>query len=144
MTTYSEASAKRFDIAMLVLRVVLAAVFITHGYAKVFGMGFSGVTGMFSKMGVPLPMIMAPIVALVEFLGGIALLLGAFTRAAAFLIACDMLGAIILVHAKNGYAAPKGVEAVLGNFGMAVAIALLGAGAYSLDALLSRRRSSAP
>ena len=125
MTTYSEASAKRFDIAMLVLRVVLAAVFITHGYAKVFGMGFSGVTGMFSKMGVPLPMIMAPIVALVEFLGGIALLLGAFTRAAAFLIACDMLGAIILVHAKNGYAAPKGVEAVLGNFGMAVAIALL-------------------
>ena len=144
MTTYSEASAKRFDVAMLVLRVVLAAVFITHGYAKVFGMGFSGVTGMFSKMGVPLPMIMAPIVALVEFLGGIALLLGAFTRAAAFLIACDMLGAIILVHAKNGYAAPKGVEAVLGNFGMAVAIALLGAGAYSLDALLSRRRSSAP
>ena len=144
MTTYSEASAKRFDIAMLVLRVVLAAVFITHGYAKVFGMGFSGVTGMFSKMGVPLPMIMAPIVALVEFLGGIALLLGAFTRAAAFLIACDMLGAIILVHAKNGYAAPKGVEAVLGNFGMAVAIALLGAGAYSLDALLSRRRSNAP
>jgi putative oxidoreductase len=144
MTTYSDARDKRLDIAMLVLRLVLAAVFITHGYSKVFGMGFSGVTGMFSKMGVPLPMIVAPMVSLIEFLGGIALVLGAFTRVTGFLLACDMLGAIILVHAKNGYSAPKGVESVLGNFAMAVAIALLGAGAYSLDALLSRRSSRAP
>jgi len=47
------------------------------------------------------------------------------------------------VHAKNGFSAPKGIEAVLGNFGMAVAIALLGAGAYSIDALLSRRKARA-
>ena len=144
MTTYSEATEKRFDIALLVLRLVLAAVFITHGYAKLFGMGFSGVTGFFTSIGVPLAGVAAPIISVLEFVGGIALLLGAFTRVAAFLLACDMLGAIVLVHAKNGYGGPKGVEAVLGNFGMAVAIALLGAGAYSLDALFSRRRSSAP
>ena len=144
MTTFSEATEKKFDIAMLVLRLVLAAVFITHGYAKLFGMKISGVTGFFTSIGVPLPGVAAPLIAVLEFVGGIALLLGAFTRVAAFLLACDMLGAIILVHAKNGYAAPKGVEAVLGNFGMAVAIALLGAGAYSLAALLSRRSSSAP
>jgi putative oxidoreductase len=144
MTTYSEATEKRLDIALLVLRLVLAAVFITHGYSKLFHMGIGGVTGFFTSIGVPLPGVAAPFVAVLEFVGGIALLLGAFTRVAAFLLACDMLGAIILVHAKNGYAAPKGVEAVLGNFGMAVAIALLGAGAYALDALFSRRRSSAP
>jgi putative oxidoreductase len=144
MTTYSEATERRLDIALLVLRLVLAAVFITHGYAKLFGMGVSGVTGFFTSIGVPLPGVAAPVIAVLEFVGGIAILLGAFTRVAAFLLACDMLGAIILVHAKHGYAAPKGVEAVLGNFAMAVAIALLGAGAYALDALFSRRRSSAP
>ena len=143
MTTYSAATEKRLDLALLVLRLVLAAVFITHGYAKVFGMGFSGVTSFFTQIGAPLPSVSAPIVAVLEIAGGIALLFGAFTRVAAFLLACDMLGAIILVHAKNGYSAPKGVEVVLGNFGMAVAIALLGAGAYSIDALLSRRNARA-
>jgi putative oxidoreductase len=144
MTTYSEATEKRLDIALLVLRLVLAAVFITHGYSKLFHMGIGGVTGFFTSIGVPVPGVAAPFIAVLEFVGGIAILLGVFTRVAAFLLACDMLGAIILVHAKNGYAAPKGVEAVLGNFGMAVAIALLGAGAYAIDALISRRRSSAP
>jgi len=144
MTTYSEATERRLDIALLVLRLVLAAVFITHGYAKLFGMGVSGVTGFFTSIGVPASGVFAPFVSVLEFAGGIALAVGVLTRVVAFLLACDMLGAILLVHVHNGFAAPKGVEAVLGNFGMAVALALLGAGAYSIDALLSRRKSVAP
>jgi putative oxidoreductase len=144
MTTYSATTEKYLDWAMLVLRLVLAAVFIVHGYGKLFGMGISGVTGFFTSIGVPLPGVAAPFIAVLEFVGAIALLLGAFTRVTALLLACDMLGAIIFVHAKNGFSAPKGVEAVLGNFGMLIAVALVGAGAYSIDALLARRNAPTP
>lgn len=144
MTTYSATTEKNLDRALLVLRLVLGTVFIVHGYQKVFGFGISGVTGMFTEMGVPLPAIAAPLISVLELVGGIALLFGAFTRVAAFLLACDMLGAIVMVHAKNGFSAPKGVENVLGNVAMLVAVALLGAGAYSIDALLARRHSPTP
>jgi putative oxidoreductase len=144
MTTYSTATEKNLDRAMLLLRLVLAAIFIFHGYQKVFGYGISGVINMFTQIGVPAPAIMAPLVSVLELVGGIALLFGAFTRVAAFFLACDMLGAMILVHAKNGFPAPKGVENVLGNFAMLATVALLGAGAYSIDAFLARRGSTAP
>jgi putative oxidoreductase len=144
MTTYSAATEKNLDRAMLLLRLVLAAIFIFHGYQKVFGSGITAVINMFTQIGVPAPGIVAPLVSVLELVGGIALLLGAFTRVAAFLLACEMLGAMILVHAKNGFAAPKGVENVLGNFAMLVTVALLGAGAYSIDAFLARRGSTAP
>ncbi len=142
MATYSATTERNLDRALLVLRLVLAAIFIYHGYGKVFQMGFAGVTGMFTKIGAPLPTITAPLISIIELLGGFALLFGAFTRVAAFLLACDMLGAIIFVHAKNGFSSGKGgIENVLGNLGMAIAVALLGAGLYSLDAMLARRNS---
>jgi putative oxidoreductase len=144
MTTYSAATEKNVDRALLVLRLVLAAIFIAHGYQKVFGYGISGVTDSFTKMGVPMPTIVAPFIAVLELVGGIALLLGVFTRVAAFLLACEMLGAIVFVHAKNGFFAPKGVENVLGDLAMLVVVALLGAGAYSIDALLARRHAPTP
>lgn len=144
MFTYSAATEKNIDRAMLVLRLVLASIFIVHGYQKVFVFGLSGVAGMFGQMGVPLASIAGPFIAILEFGGGIALLLGVFTRVFAFLLACDMLGAMILVHGKHGFSAPKGIENVLGNFGMLVTVALIGAGAYSIDAMLARRNKAAP
>jgi putative oxidoreductase len=144
MTTYSATTEKNLDWALLVLRLVLAAVFIVHGYLKLFSMGISGVTGMFTNIGVPLAGVAAPFIAVLEFVGAFALLFGAFTRVTALLLACDMLGAMIFVHAKNGFSAPKGVEMVLGNFGMLIAVALVGAGAYSIDAMLARRHAPTP
>jgi putative oxidoreductase len=144
MSTFSAATDKNIDRAMLVLRLVLAAIFIVHGYQKVFVFGPSAVGEMFGHMGIPLPSVAGPFIALLEFAGGIALLLGLFTRVFAFLLACDMLGAMIFVHAKAGFSAPKGIENVLGNFGMLVTVALLGAGAYSIDAMLARRKQAAP
>jgi len=138
-------SEKNLDRAALVLRLVLATVFLVHGYQKLFVYGFSGVTNSFRHMGVPLAELIAPVICVLEFFGGLALLVGAYTRVVATLLACDMLGAIILVHAKNGFSAGKGgVETVLGNFGMLLAVALIGAGAYSIDATLARRRATSP
>lgn len=143
MTT-SATTEKHLDTALLVLRLIAGAIFIMHGYQKVFSYGFAGVTTMFTQIGVPLPKLLAPFICALELVGGFALLFGAFTRIAAALLACDMLGAILLVHIHGGFFVPKGVEFVLGNFGMLVTLALCGAGAYSVDAMMSRRRSATP
>ena len=142
MTALVANNERNLDRATLVLRLVIATVFLVHGYQKVFVYGFAGVTTSFTHMGVPVPGLIAPVTCVLELAGGAALLLGAFTRIVAVLLACDMLSAIIFVHAKAGFSASKGgVELVLGNLGVLVAIALLGAGAYSVDAMLARRRS---
>ena len=142
MTALVADNERNLDGATLVLRLVIAAVFLVHGYQKVFVYGFAGVTTSFTHMGVPVPGLIAPVICVLELAGGVALLPGAFTRIVAVLLACDMLSAIIFVHAKAGFSASKGgVELVLGNLGVLVAIALLGAGAYSVDAMLARRRS---
>jgi len=143
MTSIPAVTDKRFDTALLVLRLVVGTIFIMHGYQKVFTFGIAGVTTAFTQMGVPLPALVAPLVAVLELVGGIALVLGVVTRIAGLLLAIDMLCAILIVHGKNGFFAPKGMEFVLGNMAMALALALAGAGAYSLDAMMARRGRSA-
>ena len=66
------------DRATLVLRLVLATVFLVHGYQKVFVYGFAGVTSSFTHMGVPMPGLFAPLICVLELGGGVAMLLGAF------------------------------------------------------------------
>ena len=133
-------SSRSASLGLAVLRIAVAIVFMNHGYQKVFGMGFGGVSGAFGQMGVPLPGVMGPLVAILEFFGGIALILGFLTRPLAFLFVCDMLGAIILVQMKNGFSKYE-LEFLL--LMASVALVLIGAGAYSLDAMISRRTRTA-
>lgn len=120
------------SIGLTVLRVVMGIVFLAHGYQKLFTFGFHGVAGMLGHMGIPLPAIFAVMVTLVEFLGGILLILGVATRIAAALIAIDMLVAILAVHLKKGFFNSGGIEFSLTLFAAAVCLVIEGGGALSL------------
>jgi putative oxidoreductase len=130
-------SPRQVSIGLTVLRVATAAVFINHGWQKVFVFGFAGVTGAFTHMGVPLPGITGPLIGVLECFGGIALLLGFLTRPLAFAFACDMLGAIVMVQLKNGFSHYE-LEFML--LASSVALALAGAGSVAVDSLLADRQ----
>ena len=121
------------DAALLVLRVVHGIIMLYHGWPKLTNLG--GTIEGFTGMGIPLPALAAIFATVAEVVGGLLLLLGAFTDVAGVLIAIDMLGAIIFVHAKNGFAVDKGgFEWPLALLAMALALALAGPGRYAVGA----------
>ena len=144
MTTSTLAPASRpltrMDAGLTVLRAVLGIIFIAHGAQKLFVFGLDGVSGAFGQMGVPFPGVIGPMVALVEFFGGMALLVGLLTRLAGLGLALTMAGAIMTVHLKGGFFSPNGFEFPLALAAASAAVALMGAGGFSLDRALARRR----
>lgn len=135
---------RRFDLGLAVLRIGAGLVFMAHGGQKLFVFGIDGVTAGFTQMGIPLAAVSAPLVALVELLGGLALVVGLLTRLAAVGLAITMLGAILFVHLAAGFFLPNGSEFALTLLAAAVALALTGAGDFSLDGVRARRRTFAP
>jgi len=120
--------------APLVLRVAIGIIFLAHGLQKfgVFGgMNLTGVTGFFGSQGIPLPGLMAPLVALIETLGGLALILGFGTRIAAILLAIIMIVAIFAVKLTQGLIG--GFELDLALLAGLVALILMGSGAAALE-----------
>jgi len=121
-------------LALLVLRLVLGAVVTAHGYHKVNG-HMHEFAGYVASMGVPAWL--GYVSALTEFLGGILLIIGLFTRATAVAISIDMYVAIAKVHWKHGLVGTGGYEFPLALAAIAFALIFLGAGPIALDAVRS-------
>jgi putative oxidoreductase len=125
----SVTAAPPVDLALLVLRLGTGVIIAAHGYQKLFMFGIGGTTQFFAGVGAPLPEITAPLVAILEFAGGIALILGVLTRLVALALAIDMLAALVIVHLPNGFFLPDGIEFVLALLTAFATLALTGAGA---------------
>ena len=127
-------------LALLLVRLVMGAAFILHGWPKI-----QNPTSWMNAMGMQdVPSFLQALAALAEFGGGIALVLGLLTPIAAFGIVCQMLGALLLVHFPKGdpFVAQgrSSYELALVYLVMAVLLIALGPGRWSLDALLFGRR----
>jgi len=129
----------RPDWGIAVLRVVVGIVFLMHGGQKLFLMGIPTIAGFLGQMGFPLPILSAVALTAAEFLGGLALLLGLFTRWAAIPLAFTMLVAMLAVHLKGGFFLPQGFEYTLVLLAANVALIFLGSGSCAVDRLLEKR-----
>jgi putative oxidoreductase len=123
------------DAGLLLPRVVAGlALAITHGLGKVppSDRFISGV----AAMGFPLPEFFASLAALAEFGGGILLALGLLTRPAAFLVLGQMAVVTLVAHAGD----PFGDRETPILYGaLALLFLTVGAGRYSIDAIIHRR-----
>jgi len=136
-------SQRQLGVGLLILRLALGLVFLVHGGQKLFVMGMAGTGDMLAQMGAPAASLTGPLVAIVEPLAGALLVLGLLTRLAGLAIAFDMLGAILIYHRHHGFFIPQGIEFVMMLCAAGVALATLGAGPFSVDHALARRRGAA-
>jgi putative oxidoreductase len=116
--------------AQLAMRIALGAIMIAHGYHKVFG-GFHKHMEMVDSLGIP--SWLAYLSAGTEFFGGIAILLGLFTRFFALAVMVEMVVAIWKVHFKNGLMGPGGYEFPMALAVIAFALACFGGGPWGFN-----------
>ena len=126
--------------AQLVMRLALGAILIAHGYSKVFK-GFHHHMDMVASLG--LPAWMAYLSAGTEFFGGIAIVLGLFTRFFSLAVLIEMSVVIWKVHFKNGLTGPGASEFPLAVGTIALALLCFGGGpwGFSFPALGGSRKA---
>ena len=129
------------NLGLLIIRLVIGITFMGHGAQKLFGWfggyGPKGTGGWMESIGIKPGVLMAVLAGLSELIGGLLFAFGLLTPIGAALIVIMMLMAIVKVHGRNGYwATSNGYEYNLLLIAVAIGVALIGAGAYSLDALL--------
>jgi len=127
------------DFALLVLRLVLGAVFVAHGYNHWFEMGMVETGRQFAALGVPQPQLSAYLIGTVELIGGAFLAVGLLTTITASLLALIVLAAGYFVHLDNGFFIEAGgAEYVLVLAAALFIITVFGTGRASLDGVLTR------
>jgi len=132
-------NSKLYDVAELLGRILIAAIFILSGYSKIGG--YEGTQGYMQAMGVPGALL--PLVIVTELGGGILVVLGLWTRLAALALAGFSVAAAALFHANFG----DQIQMIMFMKNLAMAGGFLflvahGAGGLSLDAKLAKRSTS--
>lgn len=133
------------DIGLFIARISLGIVILTHGLQKLLGLfggaGFSGTVDFFVGSG--LPSAVAILIIIAESFGALGLILGFFSRLAAFGITLIMLGAIFMVHIQNGFfmnwfgnQAGEGFEYHLLALGLSLVVLIKGGGKWSVDNMI--------
>jgi putative oxidoreductase len=124
---------------IFIVRIATGLLFAIHGWQKFAG-GIGGAAAFFSKIGIPMPGVMAPFVAGLELIGGILLILGLATRWISLLFVCEMLVTTLYVQlpAKgwNGADLDRMVLAA------ALLLVLAGPGAAAIDSLITADSSA--
>ncbi|WP_025680534.1 DoxX family protein [Paenibacillus massiliensis] len=126
---------KTLHIGLLLVRLMTGVIFLVHGMQKF--QGLEGTAGFFSSIGIPGPL--APVVAAIELLGGIALILGLGTRFAGAALTVIMLGVLLTAKMGQPY---MSLEFDLIVLFASLQQALVGSGQYGLDAVLFRKKSA--
>lgn len=128
------------DAGTLLARIAIGVIFLAHGLQKFQQNGWGGPSSGFDMMGVPVPSVSAFVVTWLEILGGVALIAGALTPIIGALLCLNMLGALFITHIDNGiWVSDGGYELVLSLAAGALLLAVVGAGRFSVDALLTPR-----
>jgi putative oxidoreductase len=134
-------STSSVNMALLVLRVTVGAVFLAHGINHIYGGGkIAGTARWFESLGMKPGILHAWMASLVEVAAGAALVLGLFTPIAAAGVVGVMLVAFITNHMKNGFfifRPGEGYEYVMTLTLVAVAIGTIGPGDWSIDGHIS-------
>ena len=126
-------------LALFFVRLTLGAIMVSHGYHKVFG-GLHHHAQFVASLG--LPAWTAYLSAFTEFFGGLLVLVGLFTRAAAFAICINLGVAIAKVHWHNGLSGNGGFEFPLAVATLAFALIFFGGGSIAMDHVLRGGGSS--
>jgi putative oxidoreductase len=124
--------AQYVDLASIILRLAIGSSFMIHGYPKL-GKQEQGKNWM-KSMGLPTAMI--PFAGVVEFFGGLGLILGILTPIIAFLAALWMLSTTWLSVTKIKKKYAGGYEIDITLLLAALALVLIGGGTFSIDHLL--------
>lgn len=141
------------DAATTILRLVVGVIFFAHGAQKMLGWfggyGLSGTMGFFTNV-MHIPALFAFLAIAAEFFGGLGLIVGFLTRIAALGIFTNMIVAIAMVHGKFGLfmnwagtQKGEGYEYHLLVLAITAFLMIRGAGAASIDRVLSSRAKSA-
>ena len=122
-----------YNFAPLPLRIISGIGFMMHGLPKL--LDISNTQNSFTNMG--LPPELAIIIGLLEFIGGLAILLGVLTRIAAGFLAINMIGAILLVKLSKGFI--DGYELDLLYLAIMISLMLTGPGNVSIEKNVLKR-----